>query len=56
MQIGWGRRLGLRHDPSATRPDAPKCGAQEKSRAAPVGMTMCGKAMRIGRHTSTREG
>ncbi len=26
----------------AARPDAPECGAEEKSRAAPVGMTMLG--------------
>ncbi len=30
-------------DPSTALPDAPKCGAEEKRRAAPVGMTGLGE-------------
>jgi len=38
--VGLGEYGGAgRHDSSTTRPDAPRCGAGEKSRDAPVGMT-----------------
>src|SRR5208337_4813184 len=61
----WGRkRKGLTQrtqssqrkaeeaDPSAARPDAPKGGAEEESRAVPVGMTRLGGAQKAARKKS----